>query len=212
MHLPQVLRRVPCDAPCDEPPVGVEHAHDVALVEVTLDARDAHGQKRRAALLERLGRAPVDRDRAARHPREADPELARLLVAGARRALEARGAALAVDRVDERAAAPPPADDHGDAGRDHGPAGTDLRGHAARAKGAAHTTGHGDDIGVDALHALEQAGVGVRVGVCRVQAVDVGEDHVEVGVDERGHDGAEHVVVAEGELAHANRVVLVHDG
>ena len=121
-------------------------------------------------------------------------------------------AALAVSRVHEGAVAPAATDDHGDAGRDHGTGGAHLRGHAAGAKGTAGATRHGNDVGVHALDALDEMGRGVAVGVCRVQAIDVREDDIEVGVDERGHDGAQHVIVAKGELAHAHRVVLVHDG
>ena len=44
-----------------------------------------------------------------------------------------------------------------------------------------------------------------------VEPVNVREDHVEVSRDEPRYDGAEHVVVAEGELGHGDGVVLVHD-
>ena len=44
------------------------------------------------------------------------------------------------------------------------------------------------------------------------QAVDVGEQHEDVGGHQVGHEGREPVVVAEAELAGGHRVVLVDDG
>ena len=44
------------------------------------------------------------------------------------------------------------------------------------------------------------------------QAVNVGEQHENVGGHQVGHEGGEPVVVAEAELAGGHRVVLVDDG
>ena len=44
------------------------------------------------------------------------------------------------------------------------------------------------------------------------RAVDVGEQHEDVGGHQVGHEGGEAVVVAEAELTGGHRVVLVDDG
>src|SRR5690606_22308359 len=53
-----------------------------------------------------------------------------------------------------------------------------------------------------------RAGLG---GVAVVDAVHVGEQHQQVGVDQVGDEGGEAVVVAEADLVGGDRVVLVHD-
>ena len=59
---------------------------------------------------------------------------------------------------------------------------------------------------------MDESGVGVFFRVGGVQAVDVGEQHQQVGLGTAGHDGAQGVVVAYGDLFRCHRVVLVDDG
>jgi len=59
---------------------------------------------------------------------------------------------------------------------------------------------------------LDALGGGDDAGVGGEQAVDVGEQHEDVGGHQVGHEGGQAVVVAEAELTGGHRVVLVDDG
>ena len=104
------------------------------------------------------------------------------------------------------------ADERGNARRHHHARRGDLGEHAAGAEGGRGRAGDAEDALVDVVDAADQLGGGVGHGIGRVQPVDIGEDHIEVCGDKRRDDGAEHVVVAEGELRDRHRVVLVDDG
>ena len=54
--------------------------------------------------------------------------------------------------------------------------------------------------------------VGSRRGIAGVEPVHVGEQDQEVGVDQMRDEGGEIVVVADLDLVHGHRVVLVDDG
>ena len=68
------------------------------------------------------------------------------------------------------------------------------------------------DVGVDGLHLVQQAGVGMFPGVLIEEAVDVGEEHQEVGAHQVADQGGQVVVVAELELVGGHGVVFVDDG
>ena len=53
---------------------------------------------------------------------------------------------------------------------------------------------------------------GIAPRVAGVETVDVGEEHEEIGVDEMGDEGGQVVVVADLDLVHRHRVVLVDHG
>ena len=56
---------------------------------------------------------------------------------------------------------------------------------------------------------VEPPGGGIVARVARVEPVDVGEEHEEVGVDQARHQRGEVVVVADLDLLDRHRVVLV---
>ena len=65
----------------------------------------------------------------------------------------------------------------------------------------------------DALYHRDELCVRVGVGVGGVQAVDVAQQHQQVGMDAAGDDGGQRVIVADGgDLVGGNGVVLVDDG
>jgi len=72
-------------------------------------------------------------------------------------------------------------------------------------------SGHGLDIGTDALHQGDQLRPGVFSGIAVEEPVDVGENHQQVGFHEVGDQGREVVVVAEADLVDDHRVVFVDD-
>jgi hypothetical protein len=80
--------------------------------------------------------------------------------------------------------------------------------HRSRPRAAPHQP---LDLLGDRLDRVELARGRVLLGIARVQAVDVGEQHEQVGVDERGDERAQVVVVADLDLFHRHRVVLVYD-
>ena len=105
-----------------------------------------------------------------------------------------------------------PVADHGADPRRRGHVGgDDLRAHAARPerRGAVADlqVGQGREVG----HLAHERGVGHAARVVGVQAVDVGEQHEQVGGHEHGDLRREEVVVAEGDLVGRRRVVLVDD-
>ena len=68
------------------------------------------------------------------------------------------------------------------------------------------------DVGVDGLHQVQQAGVGMFPGVLIEEAVDVGEEHQEVGAHQVADQGGQVVVVPELQLVGGHGVVFVDDG
>src|SRR5207248_427006 len=68
----------------------------------------------------------------------------------------------------------------------------------------------GDVVG-DRLDGVQLAGVAADGRVGRVEAVHVGQQHQQVGLDEGGDQGAQVVVVADLDLLDGHRVVLVDD-
>lgn len=94
----------------------------------------------------------------------------------------------------------------GDAG------GLDLGDHAAGAHARFPGAADGDARQVLGAGDLGDPGGAGGAGRSVVEAVDVGEEDQQVGVDEVGDEGGEPVVVAEADLVGGDGVVLVDDG
>ena len=92
-------------------------------------------------------------------------------------------------------------------GRDLG--GLDLGRHAAARKLRSGRAGHRFDRGGDALHHRNELGPRILGGRRLVEAVDVGQEHQQVGARHRGDTGGQPVVVAVADLVGGDRVVLV---
>ena len=102
-------------------------------------------------------------------------------------------------------------DEHGGAGLGGDAGGGDL---GLGSPGA--DAGPADRADLDPGELVAERHVGDALGTVevrrpRVQRVDVGEQHEQVGVDELGDERGEPVVVAEADLVRGDRVVLVHD-
>ena len=86
-------------------------------------------------------------------------------------------------------------------------------GHAAGAQCGACPTLPAPSTSGDALYHRDELCVRVGVGVGGVQAVDVAQQHQQIGMDAAGDDGGQRVIVADGgDLVGGNGVVLVDDG
>ena len=103
-------------------------------------------------------------------------------------------------------------DEGGEAGGPGLFGGLDFGHHAAAPQGAGAFTRGALDVGVDGLHLVQQAGVGMFPGVLIEEAVDVGEEHQEVGAHQVADQGGQVVVVPELELVGGHGVVFVDDG
>ena len=68
------------------------------------------------------------------------------------------------------------------------------------------------DVGGDGLHLVQQAGLGMFPGVLIEEAVNVGEEHQEVGPHQVADQGGQVVVVPELQLVRGHGVVFVDDG
>ena len=91
--------------------------------------------------------------------------------------------------------------------------GTELGGHAAGAQCGACPVCQRQHLRGDALYHRDELCVRVGVGIGGVQAVDVAQQHQQVGMDAAGDDGGQRVIVADGgDLVGGNGVVLVDDG
>ena len=193
-------------------PGKVADVHDIPSFEKALDARNAHAQQGFAAFLERHLGPVVDHDAAFRGVAQGDPQLvARDLVrleAGAeqgshRLALRDahQGIGLVALAYGERDA------------RDHEHAcGPDLGDHAAAAHLGAHAACNAHDVFGHPIHAADQLGLGIVVGVGVVEALHIAEDDAMVGLHQAGDDRRERIVVAEFDFLDRSGVVLVHDG
>ena len=104
------------------------------------------------------------------------------------------------------------ADDHGNARHHKHARRLDLGNHAARAHRGARTARCAHYGAVDALHALNQTRIGVGVGVCVIQAVNIGEDNHQIGVNQTGNQRRQRIVVSEANLLNGNGIVLVDNG
>lgn len=62
----------------------------------------------------------------------------------------------AVGSVDKSPVSPAATDRHRNSRREHGAGGTNLGGHATGAIAAAGATGHGNDVGINALDSLDK--------------------------------------------------------
>ena len=100
---------------------------------------------------------------------------------------------------------------HRDARTGGDPSGLDLGDHAAAADAGASWLAEGDAVEVRRTrHVGQQSGTRpARIAV--EEALDVGEEHQQVGVDEMGHQRSEPVIVTEPDLVGGDGVVLVHD-
>ena len=200
-------RRVADQAATDLDAVEAEHAHAVAAPEVAADLDDPRRQQALAVLGERAAGAVVDHHDAGGLARVGDPVLAR-----------ADGAAggdpgphrLAVEHALEHARL--------GAARDHG-RGAGKRGlarrlelghHAAEADLAARGPGAAQVRRRELGEELVALGAGVAARIGRVEAVDVGEQHQELGLDQVGDQRRQPIVVAELDLVDGDGVVLVH--
>src|SRR6185312_1431478 len=96
----------------------------------------------------------------------------------------------------------------GDAGRSRLRRSLQLGAHATGAGRATAVAGHRHDLGGQRGDVRDRRGRRVTPRVGAVQRVDVGGDQQQVGIDQRGHDGGEVVVVAELQLVHRDGVVL----
>ena len=103
-------------------------------------------------------------------------------------------------------------DDHGDAGGARLLGRLELSAHPPHRHAALAIEDEAPDVRGDGLHRLEAAGRGIPPGIAGVEPVDVGEEDQEIGVDEVGDEGGEIVVVANLNLVHRHRVVLVDNG
>ena len=103
--------------------------------------------------------------------------------------------------------------DHVGTAAGHHAGGAQLGGHAAGAKGGARAVGQCHHRRGDLPHQRDELCIRVGVGIGRVQAVDVAQQHQQVGLCTAGHDGRQCVVVADGgDLIGGNGVVFVDDG
>ena len=102
-------------------------------------------------------------------------------------------------------------DHHVGAGGGRDLAGLDLGAHAAARVIGRGVAGHRFDLGGDARHQRNVPGVGVGGRRRVVEAVDVGQQHQQVGARHRGDAGGEAVVVAVADLGGGDGVVLVDD-
>ena len=125
---------------------------------------------------------------------------------------ETRADGLARCRIFDHMGLAPVADDHGDAGHHEHARGFDLGDHAARAHRGTGSAGNRQDLRPNAFHMGNELGVGVRVRITVVKAIDIREDDHEVGIDQARGQRGERVVVAELDLLDGNGVVLVDDG
>src|SRR5579871_1095355 len=104
------------DQPASEfVPFGVEQAYAIAAGEVTGHLAHARGEQTASLVAQRVGGAPVQRQRPRRLERECDPMLAAAQTRS--RWYDQRAAlALGIDRVAYRAGFMPRGDNHGDSG------------------------------------------------------------------------------------------------
>ena len=180
-----------------------------AALEGALDVLHAGGQQTAAAIAEGGGGAAVDDEVAADPGVPEDPALPALELVGRGGETGAEGAALG--RRHQRIGGAAVGDDDGGAALRRHAGGADLRGHAA----AAGAVARGVLVRlIDRVDLGDEAGGGVDGGIGGVEAVHVGEDDEQIGVDEVRHEGGEAVVLtdAAGEhLVEGDGVVLVHD-
>jgi hypothetical protein len=125
--------------------------------------------------------------------------------------VKARALRRAVEHGGQGAVAQPAADDGLDAARGRHLGGDDLRAHPARAQRRRRVADREVAERREVRHRRDELGVGVQPRAGREQAVDVGQQHEQVGADEHRHLGGQEVVVAEGDLVGRRRVVLVDD-
>ena len=103
--------------------------------------------------------------------------------------------------------------DHVSSAGGHHPGGPELGGHSAGTQRRAGPVGQRHHLGRDVLHQRDELCVRVGVGVGSVEAVDVAQQHQQIGLDAAGDDGGEGVIVADGgDLVGGDGVVLVDDG
>ena len=89
--------------------------------------------------------------------------------------------------------------------------GIELGRHPASSHCAARAADKPGDLRGDVWHERHQAGIGAHARVGGVQAVDVAQNHEQIGIHEHGREGREVVIVAEVEphLVNDHRIVLV---
>ena len=87
----------------------------------------------------------------------------------------------------------------------------ELGDHTAGAEAGAAILRQRVEVVVHPLHRGDQAGVGVAAGVAVVQAVDVRQQHQQIGGDGGRHRRRQGIVVADDDLIGGDGVVLVED-
>ena len=183
-----------------------EDANGVAHPEVAPDTGDADGEDARALVLHRRARPRVEPEIASRAQGERDPVL---LCREAPRGRDEEGALVfSGEDAREDVALRRVRDDDVRAGEGRAPGRLELARHSTRADVALRARAGPD---VDESLRLDVADDGDARARSVEQSVDVGQQHEDVGVDERRHHRGQLVVVAELDLLDRDGVVLVQD-
>ena len=202
------------NAACDD----VQHASiavrddfdHVATLEHAVRTNDAHGQQRCPLVRDGVRGAGIDMDMARHRRHVPQPVFARMQPGGA--GMQQRAAQLAT-RKQAHHFAVAAVEQHGLDPRGRGfLRRLQLGTHAARTHGRSGAACHRHDFGSEFEHFVDRLGIEIRARIGRIQAIDIGGDQQQVGVDQCRHDGREIVVVAQGELVDGHGVVLVHHG
>ena len=119
---------------------------------------------------------------------------------------------LALDNVVQHLGVGTVGNDHVHTGLGGALGGGDLRQHAAGAKRRARAARQQLNFRRDLLDHRDELCIRVGVRVGGVQAVDVGHQHDQIGVDALGHQRGQRVVVAQRVFLAGDGVVLVDDG
>ena len=103
-------------------------------------------------------------------------------------------------------------DDHGHS-RIHGNlCRINLRHHAAGSHRGPSPTGKGLDLRRDFPYFLDQPRLGILLGISRIQPVDIRKNDQCIRIHKSRHHGRKAVVVANLDLIHRHRVILIDDG